>query len=514
MTLTDPSYTDPSYKEPSHADRSRQENTSGAFRVPPAPDAIDAQVWPGVASPPAGIKAQVAGKAADALFRAAVRRLPLRVEYPDGTVLGTGGVRRAGDDHGASGGLRGPDRRQRADRAWRVLHGGGLGSIRPRRRPGGLCLLRGHAHPRAAAEAPQPVPAAGAPPGTQHRAEHPLQHLPPLRPLQRAVRQLPGQHHELLLSALPSIGEASWQRWPGTPWLQRSRPRSTGCWTRPAWGRAPGCWRSAPAGANLPSAPPPAAPPSTTVTLSSEQQELPAQQRGRGRLRRRRHHGTQDYRAVEGEYDAVVSVEMIEAVGYRILAHLLPDHRPGAGPRRQGGHPGHHHAARPDARHPQQPTPGCTSTSSRAGSCRPCGPSRSVTEQHTALRVRERLAMGDHYAATLGCGRSGSWQRVRGSARSRIRRGLPADVAVLPVLLTGRLPVRIPGRAADRPGPPGGAALTRREAQLQFGVCLITAGVPSMLRDPRCCVREHSKGASGGAATRRLRDDTLAFNCG
>ena len=31
-----------------------------------------------------------------------------------------------------------------------------------------------------------------------------------------------------------------------------------------------------------------------------------------------------DYRDVEGRYDAVMSIEMIEAVGYRVLAHLLP----------------------------------------------------------------------------------------------------------------------------------------------------------------------------------------------
>ena len=114
--------------------------------------------------------------------------------------------RRAGDDRGASGGLRGPDRRQRADRAGGVLHGGGLGGVRPRRRPRGFCLVRGHAHPRSAAETPEPVPAAGAPAGAQHRAEYPRQHLPALRPLQRAVRQLPGRDHELLLRAVPGLG--------------------------------------------------------------------------------------------------------------------------------------------------------------------------------------------------------------------------------------------------------------------------------------------------------------------
>ena len=56
-----------------------------------SPATIDPDVWPGVAHAPSGTKALVAGKAAGLLFKAAVRRLPLRVAYPDGSVLGTGG---------------------------------------------------------------------------------------------------------------------------------------------------------------------------------------------------------------------------------------------------------------------------------------------------------------------------------------------------------------------------------------------------------------------------------------
>ena len=63
----------------------------GATGVPASPAAIDPDRWPGVAAPPSGLKAEVAGKAAGLLFKGAVKRLPLRVEYPDGSVLGTGG---------------------------------------------------------------------------------------------------------------------------------------------------------------------------------------------------------------------------------------------------------------------------------------------------------------------------------------------------------------------------------------------------------------------------------------
>ncbi len=60
--------------------------------VPASPATIDPEIWPGVAQPPSGAKALVAGKAAGLLFKGAVKRLPIRVVYPDGTILGTGGT--------------------------------------------------------------------------------------------------------------------------------------------------------------------------------------------------------------------------------------------------------------------------------------------------------------------------------------------------------------------------------------------------------------------------------------
>jgi cyclopropane-fatty-acyl-phospholipid synthase len=49
---------------------------------------VDAGIWPSIATVPAGLKVAVAGRVAEAIFKAAVRRLPLEVRYPDGTVLG------------------------------------------------------------------------------------------------------------------------------------------------------------------------------------------------------------------------------------------------------------------------------------------------------------------------------------------------------------------------------------------------------------------------------------------
>ncbi len=141
----------------------------------------------------------MAGRVAEAIFKAAVRRLPLEVRYPDGTVLGKAGRARAHvprHDHEPAGGVRRPARRRRADRPGRVLHGRRLGRRRPHRRDGGLRRPRRDAGARAAAEAARALPAAPAAEGTQHRAEHPLQHLPALRPLQRALRHVPGPDHD------------------------------------------------------------------------------------------------------------------------------------------------------------------------------------------------------------------------------------------------------------------------------------------------------------------------------
>lgn len=60
-------------------------NTNG--HPPAATPAVDPARWPGVAHVPAG---GVRARVAHALFRRAVAAAPLRVEYPDGTVLGAG----------------------------------------------------------------------------------------------------------------------------------------------------------------------------------------------------------------------------------------------------------------------------------------------------------------------------------------------------------------------------------------------------------------------------------------
>ena len=61
----------------------------------------------------------------------------------------------------------------------------------------------------------------------------------------------------------------------------------------------------------------------TTVTLSQEQLELARQRAGQAGVSHRVDMRLQDYREIEGRYDAIVSVEMIEAVGEAYWATYL-----------------------------------------------------------------------------------------------------------------------------------------------------------------------------------------------
>ncbi|QII08952.1 class I SAM-dependent methyltransferase [Rhodococcoides fascians A25f] len=137
-----------------------------------------------------------------------------------------------------------------------------------------------------------------------------------------------------------------------------------------------------------------------SVTLSTEQQELARKRCAAAGYGDRIQIDLLDYRLVDGEYDAIVSVEMIEAVGHQywgtyfetIDALLAP-----------GGRVALQAITMPHDRMLATRNtytwvhkyifPGGFLPSVRA--------IEEVTEQHTSLRVRERLSMGDHYARTL-----------------------------------------------------------------------------------------------------------------
>ncbi|MEN8582160.1 class I SAM-dependent methyltransferase [Arthrobacter sp. KBS0703] len=384
MTLTDPTY---------------QGSASGPLRVPPAPAVIDAEVWPGVARPPAGARAALAGKAAGALFRSAARRLPLRVEYPDGSVLGTG-------DAGSPV----MTMVRPADFDTRIGDNGLIGL--------GESFMAGDWEASDLAAVLEVFASS-----VDTLIPVPLQKLRSLY-LPRAPRQERNteqntrgnisRHYDLsnelfsnfldttmsYSSALFTDGagrlpEVGWDALASAQQAKIDRlldKAGVGEGTRlleigTGWGEL--ALRAAARGATV-----------YSVTLSSEQQALAQQRIEKAGYSGQVTVALQDYRAVEGEYDAVVSVEMIEAVGYEYWPVYFQTIDRVLAP---GGKVAIQAITMPHGRMLATRNaytwvhkyifPGGFLPSVRA--------IESVTEQHTTLRVRERRGMGDHYAATL-----------------------------------------------------------------------------------------------------------------
>ncbi len=79
------------------------------------------------------------------------------------------------------------------------------------------------------------------------------------------------------------------------------------------------------------------------VTLSREQYEHARAIIAREGLVERVDIRLQDYRQVDGLFDRIVSIEMVEAVGETYVAGLLCNSAPPVGARRPGGPAGYHH---------------------------------------------------------------------------------------------------------------------------------------------------------------------------
>jgi cyclopropane-fatty-acyl-phospholipid synthase len=138
----------------------------------------------------------------------------------------------------------------------------------------------------------------------------------------------------------------------------------------------------------------------TTITLSSEQQALAQQRIADAGFADRVQVLLLDYRAVEGQYDAVVSVEMVEAVGHQFWADYAQALDRVLAP---GGRVAIQAITMPHdrmlaTRHTwtwinKYIFPGGFLPSTQALD--------EVTRRHTTLRLADRLSFGQHYAQTL-----------------------------------------------------------------------------------------------------------------
>jgi len=283
-----------------------------AIRIPSS--AVDPELWPDVVKVPSGPVAALSAVIAERLLRRVAARLPLRLVYPDGAVVG------AADPTLPSLLVHRPDALgRRIGRHGLIGFGESYmaGEWSSNDLPGLLTVL--------AESVADLVPST-------------LQRLRPLGPAFRPrwrganrdqARRDVARHYDLsnelfaefldetmtYSSALFTDLPASW---PDLAAAQRrkidrlldmaqvtagSRVLEIGT----GWGEL--CIRAAARGAHVHS-----------VTLSVEQQRLARRRVARAGLSDRVQIDLCDYRDVEGRYDAVVSVEMIEAIGY----HLWP----------------------------------------------------------------------------------------------------------------------------------------------------------------------------------------------
>ncbi len=340
-----------------------------------------------------------------------------------------------------------PDRHRRSGRVRRVLPGRRVGRPRPGGRPHGARPARRRPGPGPAATtatAATTARTAGATPPARrapHARRPPHRQQPPLRPVRRPVHPLPRRHPHLLLRRLPRLpGEPGpARRGPAPQDRPAARPGRRGRGNPAAGGRhRPG--RAGPAGRRprrprhlahpLPGA---AGPGPGESACGGARRAGPCRAvrlpRGARGVRRRRRGGDD------------------RGGGRGVPAGVLP--RPGrtAGSGRPGGAAGHHRAARADGRLPRHLHLDPPARPPRRSHPLHAGDRGDRTRPQPAApgpprRVRRPLRRD---AAPVA--RAVHRARRRGR-RARLRRGLPQAVDLPSGVLRGRVPGRLPRRAA------------------------------------------------------------------
>lgn len=377
---------------------------------------VDSKTWPGLAEIPTGFRAALAARVANRLFRRAAGNLDVRIEYPDGSLVGSD----SGREILPRMIIRDPEAFARRVGA-NGLIGFGESYMAGEWTSPDLASVLGVFAARMATLVPKPLQSLRA----LYVARHPAHELG----TEQNTRSNISRHYDLsndlfalflddtmtyssaLFASTPAVVEStrdvSVLRAP-TPRIapafddladaQRRKidrlldAAGVGAGTRllevgTGWGEL--CIRAAERGAQV-----------RSITLSEEQQQLARERIAEAGFADRVDVDLLDYRKVDGEYDAIVSVEMIEAVGhrywktyFRALDSLLA---PGGKVALQAITMPHDRMLRTRNTYTwvhKYIFPGGFLPSTEAID--------SVTTDHTDLRVRERLGMGGHYAETL-----------------------------------------------------------------------------------------------------------------
>ncbi len=355
-----------------------------------APDQVR---WPDVARVPSGVTARFGAPIAAHLFRRAASELDVRVAYPDGTILGSG-------DPNAP-----LMRMQRPDAFARRIAAGGLIGF-------GEAYMAGDwdaADPAAAltpfaASAASLVPRSlqvlrplvlpGQPAAERNSAENTRSNISRHYDLSNELFALFLDDTMTYSSALFDGAPAQWDTLEAAQHRKIDRlldEAGVGAGTRlleigTGWGEL--AVRAARRGADV-----------RSVTLSSEQQELARRRVAAAGFADRVDIDLLDYRGVHGEYDAVVSVEMIEAVGYEYWATYFETIDRVLVP---GGRVALQAITMPDAR--MRATRGTYTWIHKyifPGGLLPSTEALEQAAAHTALRTEGRLGFGSDYADTL-----------------------------------------------------------------------------------------------------------------
>ena len=334
----------------------RTNEAAAPYTVPQPPAVVDAAIWPSIAAVPSGLKVAVAGRVAEAIFKAAVRRLPLEVRYPDGTVLGKA----------ATPGHTYPVMTLNRPEAFAARLGdGGLIGLGESFMAGDwdaddLTAVMEVFAARVGSLVPEPL--------QKLRALYLPRQPRKERNTEQNTRSNISRHYDLsnelfatfldetmtYSSALfpESGGALKGVAWNGLAAAQQAKidrlldKAGVGQGTRvleigTGWGEL--ALRAAQRGA--------------TRLLRHPLQRAAGtgpQARRRRRLHRRRHHRAQGLPGGRGRVRRRRVRGDDRGRGLRILGHVLPDDRTGPGPRRQGRHPGHHDRPRPAHGHPHQ----------------------------------------------------------------------------------------------------------------------------------------------------------------
>lgn len=282
----------------------------------PVSGTIDSARWPAVATVPSGPVAAASAVIADRLLRRAATRLPLRLVYPDGAVIETGGpaaptmVIKAPDALARRIGRRGligfgesyMAGEWETDNLTEVLTA--FAASVDDLVPAGLRWLR-------------PIAVAAQPRSLHSTREQARRNI-------AAHYDLSNNLFSEFLDETMTYSCALFDRlpasWPDLAHAQRHKIDrlldATGVQAGSqvleigtGWGEL--CIRAAQRGAHV-----------RSITLSIEQQRLTQQRVAAAGLSDRVQVDLRDYRDLGGNYDAVVSVEMIEAIGY----HAWPDY--------------------------------------------------------------------------------------------------------------------------------------------------------------------------------------------